>query len=458
MQATNTVSSENNENHILSFGEKVSYGLGDFATNLTWSAIGSFIVFYYTDTIGLAAAAIGTIMLISKSLDGIWDLIMGAAVDKTHTKYGKARPWLLWAAPAFALLSITLFTVPNIGYTGKLIYVFISYNLLSIAFSAVVIPYGTLNTLITRNRDERDKANLFRMFFGQGSGLFVSNAVLPLVAFFGGHEHGWIMTFIVFSIIGMLMFLWVFRSQRERVHLTSKVSDDKVSFSVKAKAMFTNKYWIIVVLFFIVFNIASSLQVGALVYYAKYIFNDSTLVGALTAANVIPLLICLLFTSKIFEKIGKRNAMLIGAILNILGYLINAFSPYNFILTIIGQIIKGIGMAAMVGGIFALLPDTIEYGYMKTKIRIEGLLYAGGSFGQKVGAGIGTALLGWILSYFGYLGGAAHISAHAITGIQVSFIWAPIVLFIIQAILLWMYKLDNEFKEKNIGNNFQKAN
>lgn len=447
---------ENDENHILSFGEKISYALGDFATNLTWAAIGSFIVYYYTDEIGLAAGAIGTIMLVSKSLDGIWDLLVGAGVDHTHSKYGKARPWILWCAPAFAILSITLFTVPNISYVGKLVYVVISYNLLSIAFSAVVIPYGTLNTLITRNRNERDKANVFRMFFGQGSGLFVSNAVLPLVALFGGSEKGWIFTFILFSIVGMCMFLWVFKSQRERVQLTSKTKDDQISFKKKMWALGQNKYWIIVVLFFVFFNIASALQVGALIYYAKYIFHASELVGLLTAANVVPLLICLLFASKVFQKYGKRNAMLMGAILNILGYLLNAIMPYSFAMTFAGQVIKGIGMAFMVGGIFALLPDTIEYGYMKTKVRIEGLLYAGGSFGQKVGAGIGSAVLGWILSYFGYVG-TAQITSRAITGIQVSFIWAPIVLFVIQAILLWMYKLDKEFKKENLTADFKKS-
>ncbi|CUS26321.1 hypothetical protein FC70_GL001566 [Paucilactobacillus oligofermentans DSM 15707 = LMG 22743] len=454
MMFSGNLKSDDDENHILSFGEKASYGVGDFATNLTWSAITSFIVFYYTDVIGLAAAAIGTIMLISKSLDGIYDIVMGVAVDKTHSKYGKARPWLLWASPAFAILSITLFTIPNVGYMGKLIYVFISYNLLSFSFSAVVIPYGTLNTLITRNRNERDKANLFRMFFGQTSGLFVANTVLPLVALFGGHEHGWVLTFTLFSIIGMLMFMWVFKSQKERVHLGNKVKDDEVSWNVKLKAICANKYWIIVVLFFIVFNIASALQVGALVYYAKYIFNDSTLVGLLTAANVAPLLICLLFTSKVFEKIGKRNAGIIGAVLNIIGYLINAIAPYNFVVTATGQVVKGIGMALLVGGIFALLPDTIEYGYMKTKVRIEGLLYAGGSFGQKVGAGIGTALLGWILSYYNYAAGNS-ISTRAMTGIKVSFIWAPIILFVVMVVLLWMYKLDKDFKQQNLNSSFQ---
>lgn len=454
MGMNQSIHANDDENHILSFGDKVNYGIGDFATNLTWSAITSFIVYYYTDVIGLAAAAIGTVMLISKSLDGIYDIIMGAAVDRTHSKYGKARPWLLWASPAFAFLSITLFTVPQIGYMGKLIYVFISYNLLSFAFSAVVIPYGTLNTLITRNRNERDKANLFRMFFGQGSGLFVANTVLPFVALLGGHERGWILTFAIYSIVGMLMFMWVFKTQKERVHLESKVQDDKVSWRIKLKAMAANKYWIIVVLFFVVFNIASALQVGALVYYAKYIFHNSTLVGMLTIANVLPLLVCLLFTSRVFEKIGKRNAGLIGATLNIIGYLINAIAPYNFTVTVTGQIVKGIGMALLVGGIFALLPDTIEYGYIKTKVRIEGLLYAGGSFGQKVGAGIGTALLGWILSYYNYSAGNS-ISGRSITGIQVSFIWVPIILFVVQVILLWMYKLDNEFKNQNMTDSFE---
>ncbi|PRO67137.1 MFS transporter [Alkalicoccus urumqiensis] len=428
----------------IGFGEKAGYGAGDLASNLIFSAISMFLLFYYTDVVGVSAAIIGTIILVSRLLDGLTDIGMGIVVDKTKSRFGKARPWLLWMALPYALLSVALFTVPPMGQAATLIYIVLTYNLIHIVYTAINIPYGVLNSLMTQDQYERSQLNIFRMFMALGGASIVMFGTLPLVGMFGGGQTGWTITFAIFGAIAGLLFLLTFFKTKERVAAADggEPGEKTVPLKTGLKALFRNKYWGLLVAFSIVTYTGMGLSSGVNVYYAEYILFRPDLVGILGLAGIFPVMVGLLFMAPVIKRFGKRNAMLIGLAVSLLGTVLLVIDPASTTLVLAGAFIRGIGMAPILGSFFAMLADTIEYGEWKTGVRTEGLVYSAGSFGTKVGMGLGAAALGWGLTLGGYAGGATEQSASAVTAIIVLFIWLPAVIAVLQMIILFFYRLD----------------
>lgn len=426
----------------ISFKEKVGFGVGDLAVNFSFAALNMFIVYFYTDVIGIGAGIVGTIMLFSRFLDGFSDVAMGLVVDKTNTKYGKARPWVLWMAIPFSLLIVSLFTVPNIGDTGKIIYIIITYNLLILAFTSVVIPYGTLNSLMTQDKSDREVLNLFRMFFAQIGVIIVSNFTMPLVSKFGGGQNGWVITYAVFATIAVILFFTTFKTTRERVQPIQSGQTQKLSVKDSLKLLGKNKYWMIVFAYFIVFSFGDGLRQSSTVYFAAQILGMPGFVGALTLSFLIPVTLGFFVLPNFFAKYGKRMSIIVGSTISIIGCLVVLFNPTSTWVVLVSQLVRGIGGAFLIGPLWALLPDTIEYGEWKTGIRNEGVLYSSGSMGQKLGIGLGTASVGWLLSLGGYNGALSVQPDSAITSIYAVFVYLPIVIYVIQIILMYFYKLD----------------
>ncbi|MBW3088551.1 MFS transporter [Bifidobacterium sp. 82T24] len=431
----------------LGLKDYVAYGFGDMAINFTFGSLGMFVVYFYTDIVGISAAAVGTLMLISRSFDGIIDVCVGTLVDKTHSRWGKARPWLLFGAIPFGILTVTLFAVPqNASDTVKIIYIFISYNLLMIAFSSMAIPYGTLNSLVTQDQGQREKLNLSRMFLAQCGILIITNATMPLVNAFGGGQMGWVLAYAVLSVIACLLFWVVFGTQKERVKIakgTKKKS--QYPFKVEVKAWLKNKYWFMAFGFLAFFHVAYSLTQGSLVYYAKYYLHQPDAVGVLTLAYLLPAMVGILACTKLFPKFGKTKVVIFCLVVSIIAYLLPLFAKESYSFIVFTQVVKGIVYGPILGSIWAFFPDTIEYGYWKTKIRVEGLLYSGGSLGQKIGLGIGTAMVGWVLAAGGYDGAKAVQSAGAMGAIDMIYVWLPIIFFVVCIVLMAMYRIDKIF-------------
>lgn len=440
-QTQSTVSFKEN----LGFKDYLGFGFGDMAVNFTFASLGMFVVFFYTDVIGISAGIIGTLMLFSRSFDGIIDVVIGGLVDKTHSRWGKTRPWLLFGAIPFAALTILLFAVPSSwSEAAKVVYIFLSYNILMVAFSAIAIPYGTLNSLVTRDQHQREIFNLFRMFMAQIGVLIVTNATMPLVNFFGNKQVSWVITYAILSGISVILLLIVFKSQRERVTVSA---EKKIPLKISLKAIGHNKYWWIATIFFIIYSIGYALNQGSTIYYAKYILHNDSLVGVLTLAYLAPVLAGFLVIASLFGKYGKTKVMLYGSIVSIVGYLVTLISPDNFWVVMIAQIVKGFGQAPLLGGVWAMFPDTIEYGEWKTHVRIEGLLYSGGSLGQKIGVGLGTAITGWVLAFGHYNGTLATQSPSAVQAIYQLFIYIPLIIYVLQIVMLRMYDLDKKYPQ-----------
>ena len=226
--------------------ERFCYGCGDFGCNIIYTAMSAFLLFYYTDYAGVSAAAVGTIMLISRVFDGVSDIIMGTIVDHTRSKYGKARVWMLRMCVPSALAGILLFSVPtSLGSTAKLVYVFITYNLVSIVvYTAINVPYSSLNALMTQDPYERSVLSIFRNLLATAGTLLINLVTLPMVEFFGDNAAAWTKTFVVLGVLAIVAFLLTFIGTKERVHAVFELNGEaeKISFVDGIKALFVNKY------------------------------------------------------------------------------------------------------------------------------------------------------------------------------------------------------------------------
>ncbi|MCG7378758.1 MFS transporter [Paenibacillus sp. ACRSA] len=427
----------------LSWKERIGYGSGDIASNLIWTALSMFVSFYYTDVVGLAAGAIGTLFLLARIMDAFVDVAVGVAVDKTKSRFGKARPWILWMAIPFAIAGVLLFSSPDFGPGGALVYAYVTYLLINIIYSTINIPYGVLSSLMTQDPYQRSVLNIVRMIMALLGIVIVANFTMPLVNAFGGQKGGWTIAFTIFGIVGSILFVITFLLTRERV--TPSVVDKPIPLKRGLPALFRNKYWVMVLMLNTFFYGSQAATQGINIYYAQYVLGDGNLVGLLTIVQLAPMLLILLMLAPLIKRFGKRNVAMIGIVITAIGALIPVIEPTNLMIVVISTIVKAIGMAPVMGTIFAFMADTVDYGEWKTGMRTEGLIFSASSFGGKAGSGIGGALVGWILAYGGYVGGQISISATALSSIEFLFIYVPFILCVLQFIVLWFYKLDREY-------------
>jgi GPH family glycoside/pentoside/hexuronide:cation symporter len=402
------------------FIERFSYGCGDFGCNIIYTAMSAFLMLYYTDYAGVSAIAVGTIMMVSRIFDGISDVIMGVIVDRTKSRFGKARPWLLRMCVPFAISGVLLFSVPTSwAQTPKLVYVFITYNLVStIIFTAINVPYSALNALMTQDPYERSVLSVFRNLLATAGTLTINLTTLPLVEYFGDNASAWTKTFCVLGLLAVAAFLINFFGTKERVKPAGAENGEirNVPFMVGIKALFQNKYWIMVTMMLVFDFLMYSINSGATVYYAKDVLGNKNFVGTIN---------------------GISNTVQIAGMFFISGGELS--------LIIASSVLKGLGYSCGGATMWAMVSDTIDYGEWKTGVRTEGLVNSACSFGYKIGNGVGSVLLGVILEMGGYVGEAVSQTASALTSIRICFIWIPVAAYIAQLIIMKFYNLDKEF-------------
>lgn len=439
-----------NQKSKLTFGkifERFAYGCGDFGCNIIYTAMSAFLLFYYTDYAGVSAMAVGTIMMISRVFDGISDIIMGVIVDRTHSRFGKARPWILRMCIPFAISGVLMFSVPaSWSSTPKLVYVFITYNLVStVIYTAINVPYSAL---MTQDPYERSVLSIFRNLLATAGTLTINTFTLPLVEYFGNNASAWTKTFVVFGFVSIAAFLCTFFGTKERVRANEageQKVEENVPFVTGIKALFQNKYWIMMTGMLALFFLMYSVNGGATVYYAKDILGDKNLVSTINGIFNIVQILGMFFIAMLVKKFGKRNVFSLGLILDIIGMLVLNFSGGFMPIIVVSSVIRGIGNACGGATMWAMVSDTIDYGEWKTGYRTEGLVNSACSFGYKIGNGIGSALLGVILEVGGYVGNAAAQTASALTSIKICFVWIPIAVYVCGLIIMKFYHLDKEF-------------
>lgn len=432
-------------NASLSVRERLAYGSGNFSNALVYGIVSGYLVYYYTDVIGLAAGTIGLIMLISRIFDGITDLVMGRIVDLTKSKKGKGRVWILRICVPYALASILLFSVPE-GATDtfKYIFVFISYNLVnSFLYTALTVPYNSLGCLLTTDGYERGLLGIFSMGGSFVSGVFLNSTILKLVNAFGNDHDAWTKTLAVYAVVGVIVHLLCYFGTTERVKEVEK-DDEKVSFSVGFKSLIKNKYWVMFLIANLVIWTMVALNSGSVAYYASSVLNDVNYAGTLMNAGLIPQVVFLFASFALIKKIGKGKTFLIGAIIMAAGLGVIVFAPTSLAMVIGGSVLKGAGNGIAAGCMLGITADTIDYSARIFGVRATGLGNAAISFAQKVAAGLGGAIMGGIMSMGGYDGMAEQQTASAILSIKASFLYLPIILILICVAIMSFYDLDKK--------------
>lgn len=346
----------------------------------------------------------------------------------------------------YAIGTVLLFSVPA-GWSemAKYIYIFFSYNIaFTVLFTGINLPYATLTALMTQDQYEHSVLSIFRMILATCGTLFIKTCTLPVVKFFGDNARAWTYTFVVFGALEIITFMITFLFTRERVN-TSEDKRMSVPISLGFKALVKNKYWFMATLNLVLIFIAQGVNGSSEVYYAKEVLGNGNLVGTFSVALQVTQIVCMFFIAGFVKKFGKRNVLMTGAAIMIVGYGIMGIGAESLPVLIAGCMLRGVGNAGISACMFAMVTDTIEYGEWKTGIRTEGLINSAASFGQKIGNGLSNVVMGAILAAGGYVGTAATQTASAISAIKVSYIYVPIVLTVAQIIVLAFYHLDKEY-------------
>lgn len=432
----------------LKLNERISYACGDAASNVVWAALGAFVMMYYTDVAHIDPKAIGVVMLISRLLDGVSDLVMGLVVDHTKSRFGKARPWLLRIAIPFAIATTLMFSVPDFENKAKIIYIFVTYNLVMTMYTMINLPYGSLSTLMTDDPYERSVLNIFRQIFAQITSLIITSATLPLIKVFGGGRMAWTITYGIFSAAAAVLFLICFAGTKETVGIAAKERED-VPVMKALSALVRNKCWVISMLlgtgtclFYMAISTINS-------YFCVQVLHDDNMVGTLNAAYITPMIVFFFFMAPIVKRIGKRKTNLLGWMVILISYVPLLLAMTSVPVLIISAVVRGIGYACVMGVQFAIIGDSVEYGEWKTGVRSEGLVFSAQSFGCKVGMGLGNALIGALLSWGKYDGELAVQPDSAITVIKVLYIGMPIIVAVFQMLLMIPYTIEKEYDQMN---------
>ena len=425
----------------LKWYNKIGYGSGDIAGNVVYAFLATFVMIYLTDTAGLNAGIVGTLMMVSKIFDGITDIIFGSLIDKTKTKMGKARPWMLWPYIGCSLMLIAIFAVPlEWGDVAKYAYFFITYTLLNgVFFTANNIAYSALTALITRNGNERVQMGSIRFIFAFGTSLLIQSVTVKAVEWCGGGAEGWRTVAIIYAIIGLIVnTISVFSVKELPKKELKKDESKKYSLVDSAKILLANKYYILICGIYILTQLFSS-TLSMEIYYMTYILGDADLLGTFSFVINIPMICGLLITPFIVKKCKGMYK------LNLTGYLISTIARalvmvggymQNIPMMLIFTGVAAMAMSPMQGDLNALIAACSDYTYRTTGKRIDGTMYSCSSLGVKIGGGIGTALTGWLLAAGGYVANAAVQPESCINMLHFMYLWLPMILNLLITILL----------------------
>ena len=433
----------NNKSVKLSFREKLGYGLGDTASHFVWDMVGFWILIFYTDTFGISAAAAGTIMLIARGWDMLSDPLMGIIADRTQTRWGKFRPYILWMALPYSVLAVLTFSTPDFSETGKIFYAAVTYLLLMTVFTAINLPYSSLGAVMTDDSMERAGLNSYRFicaFIGQ---LIVSGTALTLANYFGKGDQarGYQITVGLFAIISFILFMITFTSTRERVH---PPKTQKASLKTDLKNLLRNRPWLILFFVGIISFVMFALQNLTVAYYFKYYIGKEEGVQLFNVIGTVALIVAIPLTKPLAKRFGKRNVFLASSLLSgiffILLYLPGA---ENIELIYLFNILAKISYAPAVPLLWTMLADTADYAEWKSGRRATGLVFSAATFAQKAGWGIGGALAGWLLAIYKFVPNVEQ-SAEAVNGIKLMISVFPGILYMSCSILLFFYTIDKK--------------
>ena len=474
----------NNSSQKLSVLEKIGYSLGDFAANLIFQTLITFLAFFYTDIYKIPAGTASAIIFFGGFFGAFFNIIMGVIADRTRTRWGKFRPWILWTSLPFGIMAILAFSTPDFGPNGKVIYALVTYFLLILIYSANNLPYTALGGVLTGNMKERNSLSSYR-FVVVMCAQFISQSLLLPLALIMGHgdkADGFKNTIIIFAIVGVICFLITFFTTRERIipkkEQESTVKQDFIDLS-------KNRPWIIMLLVTILVFITLSLKGGMYVFYFKYyldpfaqaaFLNDigfnhfifyvnnalkeiglsglqwpkdvaTTAFSLFNAGGILFMIIGIFFSKSLANTFGKRNIYILFVFLSALTLLLfNFYSPSSIAIVFITQLVHGFFYGITIPLLWTMIADVADYSEWKNNRRATAVIFSAMIFGIKVGLSIGGALGAAFLSKYGYIADAINQVPTAIEGIKLSVSIYPGLIFIISAVLLFFYLIDKKME------------
>ena len=449
---------------MIKLTEKIGYGFGDMASSMFWKLFGAYLMIFYTDVFGLPAAVVGTMFLITRIWDSAFDPIVGVVADRTHSRWGKFRPYLLWLAVPFGIIGILTFVTPDWSPTGKLIYAYVTYSLMMMIYSAINVPYASLLGVMSPNPKERNTLSTYRMTFAYIGSFIALLLFMPLVNFFSGNskeladqQTGWTMAVVVIAILCIVLFFGCFAWTKERV---KPIKETQNPLKEDLKDLFKNKPWWILLGAGVAALVFNSIRDGATVYYFKYFvveedyatvsfFGMSFVLSGLylalgQAANIIGVIAA----APVSNRIGKRNtymwAMIIATVLSVIFYW---FDKEDLIWMFVFQALISVCAGSIFPLLWSMYADCADYSELKTGNRATGLIFSSSSMSQKFGWAIGTAVTGWLLGFFGFQANAVQ-SEEAISGIKIFLSFLPAIGTILSVVFISMYPLtENKMKD-----------
>ncbi len=427
----------------LTVKEKLGYSVGEYAGSVVWQAFMFFLPIFYTDTFGLTAAAVSTMFLVVRLFDAFNDPIMGMIADRTNTRWGKFRPYLLWFSIPYGVGTVLMFTTPELSYIGKVIYAYATYSLMMIIYTAMMIPYNTLIGVISPDSSERTSVSSYKFVFAYLAGASLQAFVIPLVGILGKGDktRGYMLTMAIFGVLCIIVFIISFISVRERVKPDRL---QKTSLKDDLKDLIHNKPWIVLAAVCISTLIYVAIRSAVIMYYFKYYVGNESAAGLFMVVGTLCVILGVLPTKWLAGKIGKKKLYMVSMAIVIFSSAGFFFAgPDDLVLIYAMQIIFSLASGPTMPLLWSMLADTADYSEWKNGRRATGLVYSAATFSQKMGFSLGGSISMAVLSLFGYVAGADQ-TAQSLLGIKLSLSLIPAAIALLTLVALWFYKLNDK--------------
>lgn len=445
---------------MIGIREKIGYGFGDMASSMFWKLFGSYLMIFYTDVFGMPAAVVGTMFLITRVWDSAFDPIIGIIADRTQSRWGKFRPYLLYLAIPFAVIGVLTFTTPDFSDGGKVIYAYFTYSLMMMVYSAINVPYASLLGVMSPESKDRNMLSTYRMTFAYIGSFIALLLFMPMVNRFSmGHDeqHGWMMSVIVIAVLCALLFYGCFAWTTERVKPIKKQQN---SLKSDLQDLLHNRPWWILLGAGAAALVFNSIRDGATVYYFKYyvveeeyasisLFGISFVLSGLylavgQAANIVGVVLAAPLSNRIGKKKTYMWAMSIATVLSVIFYW---FDKEQLMLMFIFQVLISICAGSIFPLLWSMYADCADYSELKTGNRATGLIFSSSSMSQKFGWAIGSAVTGWLLAFYGFEANAVQ-GEEAIHGIRMFLSWLPAMGTVLSVIFISLYPLSEKEMRK----------
>lgn len=452
------------EKTYLKWYNKVGYGSGDIAGNVVYAFLSSFVMIYLTNTVGLNPGVVGTLIAASKFFDGVTDIFFGAMIDKTKSRLGKARPWMLYAYVSCAVTLAAIFAIPvDMGTTAQYAWFFIAYTLLNAVFyTANNIAYSALTALVTKNSKERVQMGSCRFVFAFGTSLLIQSITIGAVAACGGGAAGWRTVAIIYAVVGLVVntvsVLSVKELPEEELNDSAEKTqgqEEKYGLLTAAKLLASNRFYLMICGVYILQQVYGAM-INMGIYYMIYVLNNENLYGVFSWAVNIPLIVALIFTPTLVSRWkGMYRLNLRGYMLGTLGRALVIVAGYmgSVPLMLFFTGVAALGQGPWQGDMNAVIASCSEYTYLTKQKRVDGTMYSCTSLGVKLGGGLGTAIAGWMLAASGFAQGLAVQPESCINMLYFMYLWLPMLISLAITLVLSRMNVEetNEKLKQQMG-------